>query len=62
MEQIHIKRTIDYIEANLKDELDNTTLAKIAGYSEYHFLRLFRKCVRLTPADYIRKGSLNVHF
>lgn len=59
MEQIHIQRAIDYIEANLKDELDNTTLAKIAGYSEYHFLRLFRKCVRLTPADYIRKRRIS---
>lgn len=59
MEQIHIQRTIDYIEANLRNELDNAVLAKIAGYSEYHFLRVFRKCVRLTPADYIRKRRIS---
>ena len=59
MEQTHIKRVIDYIEAHLKDELDNAMLASIAGYSEFHFLRLFREAVRLTPADYIRKRRIS---
>lgn len=59
MEQTHIQRIIDYIEAHLKDELDNKQLAKIAGYSEFHFLRLFREAVRLTPADYIRKRRIS---
>ena len=57
-----ILQVIDYIEAHLKEDregvLDNTTLAYIAGYSEYHFLRLFRATVSLTPADYIRKRRL----
>ena len=39
MEQEHIGRVIDYIEAHLKEELDNRLLAEIAGYSEFHFLR-----------------------
>lgn len=59
MEQTHIQRVIDYIESHLKDELDNKLLAKIAGYSEFHFLRLFREAVRLTPADYIRKRRIS---
>ena len=59
MEQTHIQRVIDYIETHLKDELDNKLLAKIAGYSEFHFLRLFREAVRLTPADYIRKRRIS---
>ena len=41
-----VMKVIDYIEAHLKDDregvLDNATLARVAGYSEYHFLRLFR--------------------
>ncbi len=57
-----ILRVIDYIEAHLKDDregvLDNAALARVAGYSEYHFLRLFRATVSLTPADYIRKRRL----
>lgn len=57
--QEHIQRALDYIEQNLKNEMDNATLAGIAGYSEYHFLRVFKKLVMLTPADYIRKRRIS---
>ena len=59
MESTQIRLAIDYIEEHLKEDLDNKTLAKIAGYSEYHFLRVFRKYVCLTPADYIRKRRIS---
>ena len=58
-----IRCVLNYIEEHLKDDhqgvLDNATLAKLAGYSEFHFLRLFRTVVHLTPADYIRKRRLS---
>ena len=41
--QEHIRKAIEYIEENLTDALDNRTLARAAGYSEYHFLRVFRE-------------------
>ncbi len=56
--QEHIQRAIKYIEENLTSDIDNTTLAQIAGYSEYHFLRIFKETVKLTPADYVRKRRL----
>ncbi len=63
MHKIYIQKVLDYIEEHLKDDrdgvLDNSTLAKIAGYSEYHFLRVFAQSVRLTPADYIRKRRIS---
>lgn len=59
MERTCIQRTLDYIEENLKNDLDNATLAEIAGYSEYHFLRVFRNFIKLTPADYIRKRRIS---
>lgn len=63
MYQIHIQKVLYYIEEHLKYDregvLDNSTLAKIAGYSEYHFLRVFYSSVRLTPADYIRKRRIS---
>lgn len=59
MEQAQIQLVLDYIETHLKDELDNETLAYISGYSEYHFIRVFRKYVHLTPADYIRKRRIS---
>ena len=63
MYKVHIQRVLDYIELHLKDDrpgvLDNSTLAQVAGYSEYHFLRVFRETVHLTPADYIRKRRIS---
>ena len=39
-----IQYVLNYIEEHLKDDnqgvLDNATLASVAGYSEYHFLRI----------------------
>ncbi len=55
----HIQRALDYIEENLKSDISNADLARVAGYSEYHFLRVFRETVRLTPADYIRKRRIS---
>lgn len=55
----HMQKAIDYIEAHLSEELDNSSIAKEAGYSEYHFLRVFRETVGLTPADYIRKRRIS---
>ncbi len=59
MERTQIKLVIDYIEKHLKEELNNKTLAQISSYSEYHFIRIFRKYVGLTPADYIRKRRIS---
>ncbi len=59
MEHTRIMLAIDYIEEHLSEELDNKTLARVAGYSEFHFIREFRKYVRLTPADYIRKRRIS---
>jgi len=55
----HIGHAIEYIETNLKAELNLTDLARAAGYSGYHFLRVFKEVTRLTPADYIRKRRLS---
>ena len=54
-----VQRVIDYIEEYLPYPLDNVVLAQIAGYSEYHFLRIFKEIVHLTPADYIRKRRIS---
>lgn len=54
----HIEKVIDYIEENLQCEINLTDCAKVSGYSSYHFLRIFRDVVGLTPADYIRKRRI----
>ena len=58
-----LMRLIDHIEENLALDrdgvLDTATLAKLAGYSPFHFIRLFQAAVGLTPADYIRKRRIS---
>jgi AraC family transcriptional regulator len=54
----HIGKVIDYIEENLKCEISLAACAAACGYSEYHFLRVFKEFTGLTPADYIRKRRL----
>ena len=54
----HIAWALQYIEANLTQELDLDACAQAAGYSKYYFLRVFKEVTGLTPADYIRKRRL----
>lgn len=57
--QEHIERVIDYIEENLQCDINLADCARVSGYSPYHFLRIFRDVVGLTPADYIRKRRIS---
>lgn len=59
MEQERIELVIGCIEQHLAEEWSNARLAEIAGYSEFHFLRAFRRCVGVTPAAYIRKRRIS---
>jgi len=55
----HIARAVEYIEKNLKNEIDLAACAKACGYSKYYFLRIFKEVTGMTPADYIRKRRLS---
>ena len=61
MKETRIKIAIDYIEKHLKDDtmLTISELSRISGYSDFHFLRVFKGCVGLTPAGYIRKRRIS---
>lgn len=54
-----VQKTIDYIEAHLPEPLPLDTLARAAGYSKFHFQRLFLKTVHMTPAVYIRRRRIS---
>lgn len=53
-----LQRVLDYIEENLYEDLDLNRLASIAGYSKYHFLRVFKEALYMTPAEYVRKRRI----
>lgn len=48
-----IARVVDYVEANLDQDLRLTSLAAVAGMSMFHFARRFRETVGLSPHAYV---------
>lgn len=55
----HIIGALEHIDENLKDELNLSDLARVSGYSEYHFIRIFKEVTGMTPVEYIRKRRLS---
>lgn len=53
-----LQNSIDYIEENLKSEITITEIAEYAGFSVYHFCRLFSNYVGMPVAAYLTKRRL----
>ena len=53
-----IQRRLDYIEENLKTELTAAELAKKAGFSLFHYYRLFQQATGLPVMQYILRRRL----
>ncbi len=53
-----IIRSIQFIEGNLKNDLSVVDVSKNAGYSLYHFIRLFHGITGHSPKDYILRRRL----
>ncbi len=53
-----MNRILDYIETHLEEKLTNGQLADMAGYSEYHFLHLFKVHTGETVMEYICRRRL----
>jgi len=54
-----IKFSLEYIEQNLKTDITAEELANIAGYSVWHYCRLFSQATGRTVAAYICKRRLD---
>ncbi|MBO7374921.1 MAG: helix-turn-helix transcriptional regulator [Lachnospiraceae bacterium] len=46
-------RVLSYIEANYSEDLNLETVADTAGFSKYHFARLFKQYTDTTFYDYL---------
>ncbi len=55
-----IQRAIDYVEANITEELDFEEVAKQAYSSSFHFQRVFGILCGLSLGDYIRMRRLSL--
>ena len=53
-----MNRILDYMEAHLEEKMTNAQLAEQAGYSEYHFLQLFKAHTGETVMEYICRRRL----
>lgn len=51
-------RVIDYIEAHLTEDISLSDLALVAGLSKFHFSRLFKQTIGLTPHKYLLKRRI----
>lgn len=54
-----MQNSIDYIENNLKSELSANELAKTAGFSLFHYYRLFQSVIGMPVMHYILKRKLS---
>lgn len=55
----NIQRAIDYIEENLKSDLDMNEVIRCSGYSITHFYRIFQAMVGSSLKEYITKRRLS---
>jgi AraC family transcriptional regulator len=53
LSQSQLKRVIDYMKANLTQDLSILDLATLTGMSESHFSRSFKRSVRIAPYQYL---------
>jgi AraC family transcriptional regulator len=53
-----IHKVQDYIEANVCDALSLDELAAIAGFSKYHFHRIFKGIVNESLLQYVNRVKL----
>ncbi|WP_238903582.1 AraC family transcriptional regulator [Clostridium sp. YIM B02506] len=53
-----MEKALVYIESHLQDDIDLSSIAKEAGYSLYHFHRIFKGVVGDSIKDYIRKRRI----
>jgi AraC family transcriptional regulator len=58
LDHIRLCRVLDYIAANIGDDITLVSLAGIAGYSPFHFARKFTLAMGISPHRYISRIRL----
>jgi AraC family transcriptional regulator len=58
LDHIRLRRVLDYVAENIKDDITLLDLAGIAGYSPFHFARKFTLAMGISPHRYISRIRL----
>jgi AraC-like DNA-binding protein len=53
-----IQKTLDYVDSNIKEDITAEELAEVAGYSVFHFYRLFQSAVGIPVMQYVLRRKL----
>ena len=53
-----IKNVLDYIELHYSETITVSQLAKLCYFSDYHFMRFFKKHMNMTCVEYINNLRL----
>lgn len=53
-----LRRVMEFINENLEEDLCLAEIAEIAGLSQFHFARAFRKSTGLTPQNYLMRQRI----
>lgn len=53
-----INKMLKYIDEHIEDSFTVKELADVAGYSEYHFIRIFKEYMNVTVMEYVNKRKL----
>jgi AraC family transcriptional regulator len=54
-----VTEVLRFIEANVAEKMSLASMARRAGMSAYHFLRIFRQIVGLTPHQFVLRARLH---
>jgi AraC family transcriptional regulator len=58
LDEVRLRRVLDYIGDNLSEEIALDKLAATAGYSAFHFARKFTLAMGISPGRYISQRRL----
>lgn len=54
-----IRESTEYIDKHIDEELTVSEIARVIGYSEYHFSRLFKKITGFSVMEYVKHKKLS---
>jgi AraC family transcriptional regulator len=58
LDHVRTRRVLDYISAHIADDLALAELAQVVGLSTFHFARMFKLAVGVSPQRYVSRMRL----
>lgn len=54
-----IREVVNYINKNICDKIEIDDLVELTQWKKHHFIRMFTKCMNITPYQYILQVKIN---